>query len=132
MRAQTLDEQIVDAGSLISLLLVFVFAYFSALLPLFEDLRHRPKPPAQDDQDALVRQLSTYRTLGCGLLAVVILVLALLGPMSWKALHAELWNPFRTIRLGLLLVDLLLVATGTAILAEVVLITRRRRRLLSR
>lgn len=129
MTPKSLDEQIVDAGGLISLLLVFVFAYFSALLPQFEDLRHRPKPAAQDDQALLMRQLSSYRALACGILAVVVLVLALLAPLSWHALNAQLWRPFRTLRVGLLLVDVLLILTGVGVIAEVVLLTQRRRQL---
>jgi hypothetical protein len=125
--APSLDEQIADAGGLISLLLVFVFAYFSALLPLFEEIRHRPKPAAKDDQEALVRRLSSYRALGCGLLSVVLLVLALLAPLSWHAVSAELWRPFRTLRVGLLVVDLLIIATGAGIALEVILLTKRRR-----
>jgi hypothetical protein len=129
MTPRSLDEQIVDVGGLISLLLVFVFAYFSALLPLFEDLRHRTKPAAEDDQQALMRQLSSYRALGYALLGVVVLVLVLLGPLSWHALNAQLWRPFRTLRVGLLVVDVLLLATGVGIIAEIILVTKRRKEL---
>ena len=129
MTPRTLDEQIVDAGGLISLLLVFVFAHFSALLPLFEALRHRPKPAAQDDQAALMRQLLSYRTLACAVLSVVVLVLALLAPLSWRALNAQLWSPFRTLRVGLLLVDVLLISTGVGVLVEISLLTKRRKQL---
>lgn len=127
MTPRTLDQEIVEAGGLISLLLVFVFAYFSALLPFFEDLRHRPKPPAQDDQRALHRQVSTYRALACGLFTIIILLLGLLGPLSWRALNAQLWSPFQTVRVGLLLVDVLLLTTGTGVVAEVILLTKRQR-----
>jgi hypothetical protein len=126
---QSLDGEIIDVGGLISVLLVFVFAYFSALLPIFEDLRHRSKPPALDDREALVRRLFSYRLLACGLFAIVILVLGLLGPLSWQVLDSQPWKPFRTVRVGLLLVDGLLLATGVGILAEVVLLTRRAREL---
>lgn len=123
---RTLDQQITDAGGLISLLLVFVFAYFSALLPVFEDLRHRPKPAAEDDRGALVRQLSTYRSIACGILSVVVAVLALLAPLSWRVARAQLWSPFQTLRVGLLLVDVLLIATAGGVLTEIVLMTKRR------
>lgn len=129
MRPQTLDQEIVEAGALISLLLVFVFAYFSALLPLFEDLRHRPKPPAQADQRTLLRQVSTYRALAWGLFAIILLVLGLLGPLSWRALNAQLWTPFQTMRVGLLLVDVLLLITGIGVVAEIILLTKRQREL---
>lgn len=129
MTPRTLDEQITDASGLISLLLVFVFAYFSALLPVVEELRHRAKPAARDDLEALVRRLLSFRAIACGLLAVVSLVLALLSPLSWRVLRAQLWNPFETGRVGLLLVDVLLVATGAGVLLEIVLMTRRVRQL---
>ncbi|HZT97784.1 MAG TPA: hypothetical protein VFB34_13195 [Chloroflexota bacterium] len=81
-----MDMDIVDAGSLIALLLVFVFAYFSALLPMIEDARRRPKPAARDDLASLLRTLSSYRLLTSGLLAVIVLVLAVLGlcPGTWS------------------------------------------------
>lgn len=130
MTRHTLDQQIVDVGGLVSLLLVFVFAYFSALLPTFEDLRHRARPNVAEDRETLRRQLAAYRALGGGLLVVVIAVLALLTPLSWRALNADLWNPFQTLRLGLLLVDALIVATGAGLVVEVVLVTKRRKELL--
>lgn len=129
MTPRSLDEQIVDAGGLISLLLVFVFAYFSAILPLLEDARRRAKPAARDDQETLMRRLSNYRALGCGLLAVVLLVLLLLGPLSWHALTGQLWRPFRTLRVGLLIIDVLLLATGAGIATEVILVTNRLKQL---
>lgn len=121
-----MDKEIVDAGGLIALLLVFVFAYFAALLPLFEEVRHRPKPAAADDIAALVRRISSYLMLAWCLLGVVVLVFALLAPLSWRAVRSQLWVPFQTLRVGLLLVDLLLVGTGTGIVAETVLMIKRR------
>ena len=57
MTTDPLDSQITNASALIALVLVFVFAYFSALFPLLEDARHRPKPPAIDDRNALLARL---------------------------------------------------------------------------
>jgi hypothetical protein len=129
MMATTLDEQIVDAGGLIALLLVFVFAYFSALLPLFEDIRHRPMPAARDDITALKARISSYRSIAWCLCAVVVLVFAVLAPLSWHAVNSELWIPFQTLRVGLLTVDVLLLGTGAGILIEIVLLTKRLREL---
>jgi polyferredoxin len=125
----SLNQQIVDAGSLISLLLVFVFAYVSAIFPMFEEVRHRQRPNAIDDREALIRQLSTYRLIGIGLLILVVLVALLLSPLSWHAAHSDLLSPFQTIRVALILVDVLLVTTGIVIGVELILLTRRCRRL---
>lgn len=127
MTPRTLNEQISDVGGLISLLLVFVFAYFSALLPIFEDLRRRAKPAARDDQEAHIRQLSSLRAIAFGVFVIVVLVLGLLAPLSWRVLHARLFNPFETLRVGLLLIDLLLIATGAGVLLEIVLMTKRKK-----
>lgn len=129
MTSGSLDDQIGAAAGLISLLLVFVFAYFSAVLPLFEEVRHRATPVAQDDKEALVRRLSSYRLLGCGLLGVVVVVVALLAPLSLKTLRSQLWHPFQTLRVGLLVLDVLLLATGAGVVAEVILLTHRARQL---
>jgi len=126
MIGRPLDDQIVDAGGLISLLLVFVFAYFAALLPVVEDLRHRPTPDVIVDKESLKRRLSSYRLLGFVLLGVIVLVLLILMPLSWHALHAGLRHPFHTLRAALLLVDMLLVLTAIGITIEIVLIWKRK------
>ena len=125
----SLNQEIIDAGSLVGLLLVFVFAYFAALFPIFEDIRHRPCPPANDDKQALMSRLKTYWLIGVSLQILVVLVLALLTPLSWQVLHVEKFTPFQTVRIALLLVDLLLIATGIVIGLEVFLLIRRRREL---
>jgi hypothetical protein len=124
---QTLDEQIVAVGSLVSLLLVFVFAFFSALLPRFEELRARDVPVVEVDRARFRAELSSSRALAWGILAVVVLVFLVLTPLSWRVVNAALWSPFRTLRVTLLVVDLLLVATGAGVVAEIVLLTRKRR-----
>jgi hypothetical protein len=67
--------------------------------------------------------------LGWALLAIIALVLLVLGPLSWHVLNSEVWNPFQTLRLGLLLIDILLIGTAAGVVAELVLLTGKRRSL---
>jgi hypothetical protein len=126
MIADDLNTQITDVSALAALLLVFVFAYFAALLPIWEGIRQQARPPADDDRAALRRQISSYRILGWALLAVIALVLLILGPLSWHVLHSELWDPFQTIRMALLLVDVLLLGTAVGVVVEIVLLSKKR------
>lgn len=126
MIADDLNTQITDVGALVALLLVFVFAYFAALLPIWEDVRQQARPPANDDRAALRQRVSAYRMLGLALLAIIALVLLILGPLSWHVLHSKLWNPFQTIRIALLLVDILLLGTAVGVVAEIVLLSKKR------
>jgi uncharacterized membrane protein YkgB len=63
------------------------------------------------------------------LVAVVVLGLLLLAPLTWHTLNSNLWSPFDTLRVGLLVIDILMLGTGAAVLAEVVLLTKRRKSL---
>jgi hypothetical protein len=126
MIADDLNTQITDVSALAALLLVFVFAYFAALLPIWEGIRQQARPPADDDRAALRRQISSYRILGWALLAVIALVLLILGPLSWHVLHSEMWDPFQTIRMALLLVDVLLLGTAVGVVVEIVLLSKKR------
>jgi len=121
-----LDAQIVAASSLVSVLLVFVFAYFSAVLPTIEELRARERPIAEDDRKALRRRLGTYRMVVAAVIGLVGLVFLLLLPLSVEVLRSQPWNgPFNTLRVGLVLVEVLLVATAAALALEFVLMGRR-------
>jgi len=122
-----LDNRIVDASSLVALLLVFVFAYFAALLPQFENMRAQARPNADDDRQQLEQRLRTYQFIGVGLAAVVVLVFLLLLPLSVDVIRAHPWaGPFDTVRFGLLLAELLVVATAVGLLIEIILLGRRR------
>jgi O-antigen/teichoic acid export membrane protein len=126
-----LDAQIVAASSLISVLLVFVFAYFSALLPTIEELRARARPTADDDRAALRRRLGTYQMIVAAVIVLIGLVVLLLLPLSVEVLRGQPWNgTFNTLRIGLLLVDVLLVATAAALVMEFVMMRRRRSELM--
>lgn len=126
MTADDLNKQITDASALIALLLVFVFAYFAALLPIWEGARQQATPPADDDRAALRQRVSVYRMLGMALFGVITLVLVILGPLSWHVIQSQLWNPFQTIRVALLLVDVLLLGTAAGVVVEIVLLSRKR------
>lgn len=126
MIADDLNTQITNASALIALLLVFVFAYFAALLPIWEDIRQQARPPADDDRVALRQRVSTYRMLAVALLTIIALVFLILGPLSWHVLQSQLWSPFQTIRIALLLVDALLIGTAAGVVAEIVLLSRKR------
>jgi O-antigen/teichoic acid export membrane protein len=122
-----LDAQIVAASSLISVLLVFVFAYFSAVLPTIEELRARARPTADDDRAALRRRLGTYQKIVAAVVVLIGLVVLLLLPLSVEIVRGQPWNgAFNTLRIGLLLVDVLLIATAAALVMEFVMMGRRR------
>lgn len=107
-----IDAEIAEVFSLLGVLLVFSFAYLSYLLPEVSRTIELPVPPAKDDRGALSARVRTQRLLLLGLMLVVLMVLALLTPLSWKVLAAiRPGAPFDTTRAALLLVDLFLAAT---------------------
>lgn len=106
-----LDLEISGAFSLLGVLLVFVIAYFSAILPDINELLGRPAPEVNADRRSLAARLRTYRSLTVGLLLVVAAVLTLLVPLSRRVLKSlSFTGPFQTIRAGLLFIDFLLIA----------------------
>jgi hypothetical protein len=126
-----LDAQILAASSLISVLLVFVFAYFSAVLPTIEELRARARPTADDDRATLRRRLGTYQKIVAAVIVLIGLVVLLLLPLSVEVLRGQPWNgTFNTLRVGLLLVDVLLLATAAALVMEFVMMGSRRSELM--
>lgn len=127
--ADSLDKQIADASGLVALLLVFVFAYFAALLPIWEEVRSKPRPPAADDVTSLRHRIAAYQVLAVALLLIITLVFALLSPLSWHSVHSTLWSPFHTLRLGLLLVDVLLLGTAGGVVTELILLNAKRHKL---
>lgn len=106
-----LDKEISSAFSLIGLLLVFLFAYFSALWTQVEGLVGHPK---RDENTGVLRKLRKALVIKRRQLAVlsllIFLVVLLLAPLSFKVIGNIHWgSTFNTIRAGLLLVALLLV-----------------------
>jgi O-antigen/teichoic acid export membrane protein len=108
----TLDKEIGDAINLIAILLVFVFAYFSAVWPQAASLIDEPSPSVQTDKKRLVGRLRVYQRLLVGLAALIASIIILLAPLT-RRVGAELsWGgSYDILRAGLLLVDVLLVST---------------------
>jgi hypothetical protein len=115
----TTDQEIVDASGLIGLLLVFVFGYFAALLPVVLALLDSPRPDVQEDRAALATKIASFRWLMVGLLILTVLVVMVLAPLSGNVLASlNLSGSFRTIRAGLLVMDVMLLTliAATAVL----------------
>lgn len=109
----SLDTQIIDASSLVSILLVFLLAFFAFLVQQIEVLRSQATPTVDIDKWKYFSRLSSYRLLAAGLVVVTALVIALLGPLSWAAAtRFPRSGRFPTLQWGLLLVEFLLVVTS--------------------
>lgn len=119
---KSLEAEIGQILSLIGLLLVFVIGYFTALLPRVDEEVARPAPVVQADRASHLSRLSSFRKLMIGFLVADFLVLALVGPISGRVVSSwPVSGPFPTIRAGLLLIDLFLVAlliAGTVLLVR--------------
>jgi uncharacterized membrane protein len=107
----SLDTQITDAFALLGLLLAFLFGYFAAVFPLVQALLDQPRPEAKDDRQALAGQLGTYRVLVSGILLLIVATAVVVAPLTWKVLAAvSVHRPYSTLRAGLLLIGLMLLA----------------------
>jgi len=107
-----LDDQISSAFSLLALLLVFVIGYFAAFLPLVQDVLDKDIPDVEADRRGLISRLRAYRILVGGLLILAIMTGIVLGPLTRRVIVAISFSgPFPTIEAGLLLVDVMLLAT---------------------
>lgn len=122
----SLDEQIVAAANLLAVLLVFVFAYFSALLPQIEELRSRQRPDVKLDRTQLSTRLRTYQLITVGLAVLVLAIFLLLVPLARQVIDAGFLTPFDTLRAALLLVQMLLVVTVIVLASEWILLRKRR------
>ena len=118
----TLDDQIVAVASVIGILLVFVFAYFAALLPLIEGLRGEKEPDINADKQRLRTKVRSYQLITAGLSVLILFVFVLLIPLSTQVIKEGLLNPFNTLRACLLLVDLFLVVTVVVLAIELKLL----------
>jgi hypothetical protein len=122
----SVDRQIGDAFALLGVLLVFVLAYFSALVPLANELIARPRPDVRADRDALVARVRSYRLLAAGVALFALLVLLLLVPLTRRAVIAfSTAGGFPTMKAGLFLVDALLLTLLAVTVALVVRLGRR-------
>lgn len=107
----TLDEEIGGAFSLIGLVLVFLFAYFSALWTQIESLVGKAK---RNEKSGVLRDtrraLTSKRRYLLALALLIVLQLLLLAPLSFRVLGKTQPNaPFNTIRAGLILVEILIL-----------------------
>ncbi|WP_328925593.1 hypothetical protein OG429_13665 [Streptomyces sp. NBC_00190] len=101
----TLNDEIVDVFSLVGLLLVFVFAYFSGVWQQAESEMAKRKVSdnftLEERRDLLRRQL----WLMIGLNVVIVLIVAILAPLFIEVLgRVSLGAPFDAVRAGLILV----------------------------
>ncbi|MEV8539492.1 hypothetical protein [Streptomyces sp. NPDC051572] len=106
----TLDDEISGAFSLIGLVLVFLFAYFSALWTQVDALIGKPK---RNIPSGTLREwrraLVSKRRFLLALAFLIVLQFLLLGPLSLRVRGRIHWGaPFSTIRAGLLLVEALI------------------------
>jgi hypothetical protein len=110
-----LDKQIVDAFTLLAVLLVFAIALISGLLPIVDTkVRQAPASASKADVDDLKGQLLAYILL-VGLIGLLtIAVFALLLPLSKQAVSLLTAGPdFPTVRAALLMIEaFLLVQLG--------------------
>jgi Na+/proline symporter len=125
-----LDDQIGDAGNLISLLLVFVFAYFSAIWPQLTALLGEPAPDIAADRQQLADRLHGYENLLRGLAVLVVVVVAMLAPLTRQVvMRLSARGPYHVQRAGLLMVNILLLTLLVVLVATTMKVARRRRTL---
>jgi hypothetical protein len=105
-----LDKDITDVFGLLAVLLVFVFAYFSTLIQLAEEVIARSRPDEQIQRDRLAARVLTLLLLDVVLALLIVAVLALLGPLSLRVFSTPPADSnFPTPRYGLWMVDAFLV-----------------------
>jgi hypothetical protein len=122
----TLDRQISDTFGILAVLLVFVIAYFTALLPTVDELLERPTPEVEHERNRLLGRLKAYRKLTVGFLALIVLVGFVLSPHTIDVV--EEWSfswPIRTARAALMLVDVCLIGMLVAGLRVLQRLSRR-------
>jgi hypothetical protein len=107
-----LDSQLSDAVNLIAVLLVFVFAYFSAVWPQAQAMLDED-PDVAADRRRLANKHRGQRFLLSGLVVVVLVILGVLSPLTSDIVRAWSWHgEYHTLRAWLAVVDGLLLAVG--------------------
>jgi hypothetical protein len=132
-RMVSLNKDIADVLGLLGVLLAFLIGYFSAILPIANELIQRPAPVVQGDKASLASRLSSYRVLALGIVGLIVLVLALLSSLSVRGfadLPSDIFKNwptgnFPTLRAGLLLVDFLMVVMLVATVRLLLRISKR-------
>jgi hypothetical protein len=111
-----IDKQITDAFGLVGLLLVFVFSYFSAVLPHTNQLLETSIPEVIEvEQNKLKADCRTRQGVLIALITVVILIFVLLIPLLTHVLADWHWVPFDTVRAGLAMVEVFLLLMASYI-----------------
>lgn len=106
-----LDKEITDTFALLGLLLVFVLGYFAAVFPLVQGVLGEDLGEAAAEKRRLASRARTYRVLVGGILLLTVSTGCVVAPLTWRVLGAiSVGRPFSTVRAGLLLVDVMLLA----------------------
>jgi 4-amino-4-deoxy-L-arabinose transferase-like glycosyltransferase len=108
----SLDAEIQEILDIFSLLIVFVIAYFTALMPRLEELMEQPRPQVARDRTRLGAKLSAYQRILAAFIGVILLVMALAVPIALEVIASfDINERFSTLRGGFLLLVLLLLAS---------------------
>ncbi|MEV6735331.1 hypothetical protein [Streptomyces sp. NPDC051364] len=111
----TIDREIVDSFQLMAVLLVFVFSYFSVVWARTGELVEK-KGSDKFAEDRIRGERARHRYILWGFLILIICVLAILIPVSYRVFNDWDWSgPFNTVRAGLILVDAFLITAIGAI-----------------
>ena len=106
-----LDAQIVDAFSVVSLLIAIAAAYLAGVWPIVNDLLHGKDPDVAIDADGMAGRCGAYALSAAALAVVNLLVMALLVPLFAEVVTSfSSSEPFHTVRAALVLVELLLLS----------------------
>ncbi|MEW2561376.1 hypothetical protein [Streptomyces griseorubiginosus] len=104
-----MNDEIVDVFSLVGVLLVFVFAYFSAVWPQSESEMAKRKVGDNYVLEERKDQLRRHFRLLIGLNVVILSIAAILSPLFIKVLgRIDLHAPFDAVRAGLAMVVIFL------------------------
>jgi len=108
---KVLDAQIVDAFSVVSLLIAIAAAYLAGIWPIVNDLLHGKDPDVAIDADGMAGRCGAYALSAAALAVVNLLVMALLLPLFAEVVTSfSSSGPFHTVRAALVLVELLLLS----------------------
>jgi hypothetical protein len=108
---KVLDAQIVEAFSVVSLLIAIAAAYLAGIWPIVNDLLHGKDPDVEIDADGMARRCGAYALSASALAVVNLLVMALLFPLLADVVASfSTSGPFHTVRAALVLVELLLLS----------------------
>jgi hypothetical protein len=125
------QQSIIDASGLIGLLLVFVFGYFAAVLPVVLSLLDIARPDIEADRKALRSRILGYQIVVGAVLVLDLLVIAWLIPLTLETVtELSLSGAFPTVEVGLLIMDVMLLSLLVAIMWLLLRMRRRRRQLL--